>query len=180
MLHVMQQREERNEVIGGAKGSCESEIHKPWHRARRKGHSEDGSVDKAECIQSSGVEYRSEGRTVSSRKAASPQEELLPGVERLGKAVKIMRLGQDAVDEIKAEDSAPAGQMPERRVRAAWESSKGNQERYPSIGQNHQVGGEVRSIAKGGTSLGKGRGGRYSKRWRREGIPGNRCRRNMP
>eukprot|EP00965_Chrysotila_dentata_P256482 6212552-Pleurochrysis_carterae.AAC.1 len=62
---------------------------------------------------SSGVEHSSKGRAVPSRKAVSPQEELLSGVERLGKAVEIMPLGQHAIDEVKAEDSAPAGQLHE-------------------------------------------------------------------
>eukprot|EP00965_Chrysotila_dentata_P261316 6214211-Pleurochrysis_carterae.AAC.2 len=59
-------------------GSCEGKIHKPWYRARRNGYSEDGRVNKAQRVQSSGVEHSSEGRTVPSRKAARPQEELLP------------------------------------------------------------------------------------------------------
>eukprot|EP00965_Chrysotila_dentata_P189163 6173176-Pleurochrysis_carterae.AAC.1 len=98
MLHVMQEREERNEVIGGAKGSCEGEIHKPWHRARRNGQSKDGSVDKAECVESSGVEHRSEGRTVPSRQATSArrtvrQQDSCLNVEsvRLGTAAKATR-----------------------------------------------------------------------------------------
>eukprot|EP00965_Chrysotila_dentata_P014710 486956-Pleurochrysis_carterae.AAC.2 len=82
------------------------------------------SVSRA--LQSSGVEHSSESRTLPSHKAASPQEELLPEVKWLGKAVEIMQLGQNAVDEVKAEDGALAGQLHERRVRAAWNSSKGN------------------------------------------------------
>eukprot|EP00965_Chrysotila_dentata_P097592 3225257-Pleurochrysis_carterae.AAC.1 len=91
-----------------------------------------------------------------------------------------MQLGQDAVDEVKANDSAPAGQLPERGVRAAGDSSKGHQECHPSIGHSYQVGGEVRCIAKGGASLSEGRGGRYSKRRRREGILGNRRGLDVP
>eukprot|EP00965_Chrysotila_dentata_P001056 34405-Pleurochrysis_carterae.AAC.4 len=101
----------------------------------------------------------SEGLSVPSLKAASPQEELLPGVEWLGKAMEIMPLGQNAVDEVKAEGSAPAGQSHESRVRAAEDSSNGNKERHPSIGHSHRVGGEVRGTAQGGASLSESCGG---------------------
>eukprot|EP00965_Chrysotila_dentata_P197461 6178200-Pleurochrysis_carterae.AAC.2 len=64
-------------------------------------------------------------------------------------------------------------------MRAAGNSSKGNKERHPSIGHSHRVGGEVRT-AQGGASLSKSRGGWYCKRQRREGVPGYRCRLNIP
>eukprot|EP00965_Chrysotila_dentata_P096850 3201009-Pleurochrysis_carterae.AAC.1 len=57
-----------------------------------------------------------------------------------------MQLGQSFVDEVKAEDGAPAGQLHERRLRAAGNSSIGNHERHPSIGHGHRVRGQVRGI----------------------------------
>eukprot|EP00965_Chrysotila_dentata_P105529 3485036-Pleurochrysis_carterae.AAC.1 len=39
MLQIMQQREKRHEIIGGAQGSCKGKIHKPRDRARWNGNS---------------------------------------------------------------------------------------------------------------------------------------------
>eukprot|EP00965_Chrysotila_dentata_P032961 1098286-Pleurochrysis_carterae.AAC.3 len=70
-----------------------------------------------------------------------------------------------------------AEQLRESRVLAAENSSKGNKERHPSTGHSHRVVGEVRGTAQRGASFSESRGGRYSKRWRREGDPGLAVRR---
>eukprot|EP00965_Chrysotila_dentata_P117504 3882929-Pleurochrysis_carterae.AAC.1 len=59
-----------------------------------------------------GVEDGLEGCVVSPSQAASPQEEMFPGVQGLGKAVEVMQLSKD-IDELNAEDGTPTRQLHE-------------------------------------------------------------------
>eukprot|EP00965_Chrysotila_dentata_P201032 6180342-Pleurochrysis_carterae.AAC.3 len=59
-------------------------------------------------------------------------------------------------------------------------SRKGNKECNPSIGYGHRLRGEVRAVAKGGKSFGKGCGGRHGEGRRGGSVPRYRCRRDVP
>eukprot|EP00965_Chrysotila_dentata_P190888 6174174-Pleurochrysis_carterae.AAC.3 len=126
-----------NEIVRGPEGRRKGEVNKPWDWACRDGYGEDGRVYKAECVQGRGVEHSSEGRTVSLRKAAGPRKGLLSREKGLGKAVEIVQLSKDAVDEVKAKNGAPAERLHEGRVHAARNGGKGNKERNPCIGYSH-------------------------------------------
>eukprot|EP00965_Chrysotila_dentata_P260599 6213963-Pleurochrysis_carterae.AAC.3 len=87
-----------------------------------------------------------------------------------------MQLGKHAIDEFQAKNGAPAGQLHEGRVCTTRNSSKRNKECKPSTGYGHRLKGEMmRGVTGGGTSLGKGRGGRHEEIRRGGGVHGYRC-----
>eukprot|EP00965_Chrysotila_dentata_P146228 4828981-Pleurochrysis_carterae.AAC.2 len=76
-------------------------------------YGKDSRVDERKIVERRRVEDSREGRAVPSHQAASSKKELFPRVKGVRKAVEVVELSQDAVDELDAKDSAPTRKLHE-------------------------------------------------------------------